>query len=69
MINPDGSLTEPSRQSDWDGVAACHRGLRAVTTWSLQRFSMGEHRLLPERFTNDKKYASVTAQVRPSSIL
>ncbi|KAK2173340.1 hypothetical protein NP493_883g01001 [Ridgeia piscesae] len=39
--------SEPSRQSDWDSVIACHRGKLMVTTWHLQRSTMGSHHLKP----------------------
>ncbi|KAM9801262.1 WD repeat-containing protein 36 [Neosynchiropus ocellatus] len=38
------SSAEP-RQSDWDGIVACHRGRLAATTWSYQRCTMGAHHL------------------------
>ena len=41
--------SEAARQSDWDGIAACHRGELAVTTWSYVKGSMGAHRLLHKR--------------------
>lgn len=36
-----------TRQSDWDGIVACHRGRLATTTWNYQRCTMGTHRLQP----------------------
>ncbi|XP_034534240.1 WD repeat-containing protein 36 [Notolabrus celidotus] len=36
-----------ARQSDWDGIAACHRGRLATTTWNYQRCTMGAHHLQP----------------------
>ncbi|KAI3362543.1 hypothetical protein L3Q82_012817, partial [Scortum barcoo] len=36
-----------ARQSDWDGIVACHRGRLAATTWSYQRCTMGAHHLQP----------------------
>ncbi|XP_061590565.1 WD repeat-containing protein 36 [Cololabis saira] len=36
-----------TRQSDWDGIVACHRGRLATTTWNYQRCTMGAHHLLP----------------------
>lgn len=44
-------VAESSRQSDWDNILACHRGLRMVTSWSYQRATMGEHKFDHERFT------------------
>ncbi|XP_019740918.1 WD repeat-containing protein 36 [Hippocampus comes] len=36
-----------ARQSDWDGIVACHRGRLATTTWNYQRCTMGAHHLRP----------------------
>ncbi|CAN9504623.1 unnamed protein product [Ophioblennius macclurei] len=36
-----------TRQSDWDGIVACHRDRRATTTWNYQRCTMGAHHLQP----------------------
>ena len=56
---------EPSRQSDWDNIVACHRGLTMVTTWSYQRSTMGEHKLQHVRFTQEAATLKHTvAQVR-----
>ncbi|XP_040914708.1 WD repeat-containing protein 36 [Toxotes jaculatrix] len=38
-----------ARQSDWDGIVACHRGRLAATTWNYQRCTMGAHHLQPPR--------------------
>ena len=46
------NYTEPSRQSDWDSIAACHCGLSVVTTWNSYKSSMGAHKLRHERFSN-----------------
>ena len=40
-------FVEPSRQSDWDSVLACHRGELQATTWHVQRSTMGAHHLKP----------------------
>jgi U3 small nucleolar RNA-associated protein 21 len=56
--NPDAPLvmppivqlaSEPAREKEWDSVAAMHRGLAEVTTWSSYKGCMGEHRLLHKR--------------------
>lgn len=58
------SITESARQSDWDNILACHRGLRLVTSWSYQRSTMGEHKYEHERFLEDAAtYNHTTAQV------
>ncbi|XP_061886890.1 WD repeat-containing protein 36 [Entelurus aequoreus] len=36
-----------ARQSDWDGIVACHRGCLATTTWNYRRCTMGAHHLQP----------------------
>ncbi|XP_077398724.1 WD repeat-containing protein 36-like [Vanacampus margaritifer] len=36
-----------ARQSDWDGIVACHRGRLAATTWNFQRCTRGAHHLSP----------------------
>ncbi|XP_028660660.2 WD repeat-containing protein 36 isoform X1 [Erpetoichthys calabaricus] len=45
---------EASRESDWDGIIACHRGYLVSTTWNYQKSSMGAHKLEPERFHKDR---------------
>ncbi|CAG2122957.1 unnamed protein product, partial [Medioppia subpectinata] len=42
---------ETNREKEWDGIAACHRGLNLVTTWSFDTCKMGRHKLLHKRFT------------------
>ncbi|XP_043225558.1 WD repeat-containing protein 36-like [Amphibalanus amphitrite] len=37
------------REKEWDNIAAVHRGVAQVTTWSFDKQRMGEHRLLPDR--------------------
>ena len=59
--------SEPARQSDWDGIVACHRGDVAATTWNFNRSTMGSHRLQHRRFTDDHKLrrrATATARYR-----
>ncbi|XP_068608945.1 WD repeat-containing protein 36 [Brachionichthys hirsutus] len=36
-----------ARQSEWDGIVACHRGRLATTTWNYNRCTMGAHKLKP----------------------
>ena len=61
-------ITETSRQSDWDSVVACHRGLCQTTTWNYQKGCMGKHRLLHERFKDYEKHKNTTCQVRNESV-
>ncbi|CAC5374475.1 UTP21 [Mytilus coruscus] len=53
--------SDTSRQSDWDNIAACHRGKCLVTTWSFQRSTMGAHKLKHPRFDEDPKLKLATA--------
>ncbi|KAJ8287031.1 hypothetical protein GJAV_G00046230 [Gymnothorax javanicus] len=46
--------SETARQSDWDGIVACHRGYVTATTWNYQKTSMGAHKLEPERFGKNR---------------
>ncbi|XP_065140599.1 WD repeat-containing protein 36 [Paramisgurnus dabryanus] len=46
--------SETARQSDWDGIIACHRGFLMCTTWNYQKGSIGAHRLEPERFEKNR---------------
>ncbi|KAK7486461.1 hypothetical protein BaRGS_00022262 [Batillaria attramentaria] len=52
---------ESNRESDWDNVVACHRGLRMVTTWSTQRCTMGKHKLDSQRFHHGNEHRNTTA--------
>uniref|UniRef100_A0A8C2ZFV5 WD repeat domain 36 n=1 Tax=Cyclopterus lumpus TaxID=8103 RepID=A0A8C2ZFV5_CYCLU len=49
-----------ARQSDWDGIVACHRGCLAATTWNYQRCTMGVHHLTPPA-AHKTDIATVTA--------
>nr|AAT68148.1 TA-WDRP-like [Danio rerio] len=46
--------SETARQSDWDGIIACHRGFLMTTSWNYQKGSMGAHKLEPERFNRNR---------------
>ncbi|XP_053150733.1 WD repeat-containing protein 36 isoform X2 [Hemicordylus capensis] len=46
--------TEIARQSDWDGIIACHQGYVTCTTWNYQKTSMGTHKLKPKDFSKNK---------------
>ncbi|XP_072549023.1 WD repeat-containing protein 36 [Salminus brasiliensis] len=46
--------SESARQSDWDGIVACHQGFLVTTTWNYQKGSMGAHKLEPERFNKNR---------------
>lgn len=42
--------SETTREKEWDSIAACHRSLPSVTTWSYDRGCMGKHKLRHPRF-------------------
>ncbi|XP_051958098.1 WD repeat-containing protein 36 [Xyrauchen texanus] len=46
--------SETARQSDWDGIIACHRGFLLATSWNYQKGSIGTHKLEPERFNRNR---------------
>ncbi|CAL1530137.1 unnamed protein product [Lymnaea stagnalis] len=54
-------VAEPSRESDWDNVLACHRGLDLVSTWNYQRSTMGKHMITHKRFKTDVSEHSIHA--------
>ncbi|XP_030844330.1 WD repeat-containing protein 36 [Strongylocentrotus purpuratus] len=56
---------ETSRESDWDGIAACHQGTSMVTTWNYQKSNMGKHKIKHDRF---KGVPGVQATVRAVDI-
>ena len=57
-------FAEPIRDKEWDSIAAVHRGRAAVTTWSFHRSTMGQHRLVHERFRTDLQLQKASATVR-----
>ncbi|XP_069127390.1 WD repeat-containing protein 36-like [Argopecten irradians] len=60
-------VSESSRQSDWDNIVACHRGLCTATTWSYQRSTMGQHRFRHDRFNSPALQDAVAQAVDISS--
>uniref|UniRef100_A0A7N8XCH6 WD repeat domain 36 n=1 Tax=Mastacembelus armatus TaxID=205130 RepID=A0A7N8XCH6_9TELE len=50
-----------ARQSDWDGIVACHRGRPAATTWNYQRCTMGIHHLQPPSPCRDAIAVDITS--------
>ncbi|KAF4517408.1 hypothetical protein B566_EDAN005017 [Ephemera danica] len=50
LMPPVVSLAyETARSKEWDDMAALHRGLAEVTTWSSDKGCMGSHKLLHSR--------------------
>ena len=62
------AFTEPSRQSDWDSIIACHRGLSMTTTWNYHKSTMGSHKIEPNWATQDE-YRHATATVSINNII
>ncbi|XP_075692850.1 WD repeat-containing protein 36 [Rhinoderma darwinii] len=46
--------SETARQSDWDGIIACHQRKLFCTTWNFVRSTMGAHKLKPPNLINTK---------------
>ncbi|XP_055956682.1 WD repeat-containing protein 36 [Patella vulgata] len=62
MMPPITQFTsECSRESDWDNIVSCHRGLSLTTTWNYNKSSMGKYKFNHERFETDPKYKNTTA--------
>nr|XP_028604268.1 WD repeat-containing protein 36 [Podarcis muralis] len=59
--------TEVARQSDWDGIIACHQGFLSCTTWNYQKGSMGIHKLTPQDFSKNRPLGVYATAVDISS--
>lgn len=46
--------SEIARQSDWDGIIACHQRKLSCTTWNFVRSTMGAYKLKPPNFINSE---------------
>lgn len=47
-------VLEEARESDWDGIIACHQGKLSCSTWNYQRSTIGAYFLKPKELkTND----------------
>ncbi|XP_073933073.1 WD repeat-containing protein 36 isoform X2 [Castor canadensis] len=44
---------EAARESDWDGIIACHQGKLSCSTWNYQRSTIGAYFLKPKGLTKD----------------
>ncbi|XP_017765765.1 PREDICTED: WD repeat-containing protein 36 isoform X2 [Eufriesea mexicana] len=53
-----GFAAEITREKEWDNIVATHAGLCTVTTWSFNKSKMGEYKLLPEKFKNNRNIAA-----------
>lgn len=50
-----------ARAREWDNIATMHVGKPLVTTWSYDKRRMGDHKLLPERWSNGREKFTVSA--------
>ncbi|KAG5670537.1 hypothetical protein PVAND_000794 [Polypedilum vanderplanki] len=56
IMPPISSFTsETTREKHWDSIVAIHRDLVEATTWSFDKRKMGELKLMPERFKENKR--------------
>ncbi|MEE6459806.1 hypothetical protein FKM82_000744 [Ascaphus truei] len=46
--------SEVARQSDWDGIIACHQGYASCTTWNYVKSTMGAHKLKQQNLKERK---------------
>ncbi|KAG8505660.1 WD repeat-containing protein 36, partial [Galemys pyrenaicus] len=46
-------VAEEARESDWDGIIACHQGKLSCSTWNYQRSTIGAYFLKPKELKND----------------
>ncbi|XP_036165773.1 WD repeat-containing protein 36 isoform X2 [Myotis myotis] len=44
---------EEARESDWDGIIACHQGKLSCSTWNYQRSTIGSYFLKPKELKKD----------------
>uniref|UniRef100_A0A8D0KL04 WD repeat domain 36 n=2 Tax=Sus scrofa TaxID=9823 RepID=A0A8D0KL04_PIG len=44
---------EEARESDWDGIIACHQGKLSCSTWNYQRSTIGAYFLKPKELKKD----------------
>lgn len=53
-------VLEEARESDWDGIVACHQGKLSCSTWNYQRSTIGAYFLRPEGLKTDSTTATVS---------
>ena len=53
-------VLEEARESDWDGIIACHQGKLSCSTWNYQRSTIGAYFLRPEGLKTDNATATVS---------
>lgn len=56
-------VLEEARESDWDGIIACHQGKLSCSTWNYQRSTIGAYFLKPKELKKDDITATVSELV------
>lgn len=56
-------ISEEARESDWDGIIACHQGKLSCSTWNYQRSTIGAYFLKPKELKKDDITATVSELV------
>ncbi|GFQ91859.1 WD repeat-containing protein 36 [Trichonephila clavata] len=57
--------SESTREKDWDNIAAVHLHTKVVSTWSFNRSTMGENKLLHQRFQKVKDIFALCLSISP----
>lgn len=52
--------TETTREKEWDNIAAIHKDYKMVTTWSYDRCTMGELKIVPENLQEKNRKDFIT---------
>ncbi|XP_056393450.1 WD repeat-containing protein 36 [Hyla sarda] len=55
--------SETARQSDWDGIIACHRSKLSCTTWNFVRSTMGAYKLKPPHLNKTKGVHATAVEI------
>lgn len=61
LIYDFNCILEEARESDWDGIIACHQGKLSCSTWNYQRSTIGSYFLKPKELKKDDITATVSA--------
>ncbi|XP_043835608.1 WD repeat-containing protein 36 isoform X1 [Dromiciops gliroides] len=56
-------VAENARESDWDGIIACHQGRFSCSTWNYQKCTMGAYFLKPENWKKDKLHNTTATAI------
>lgn len=63
MVYDFNYVLEEARESDWDGIIACHQGKLSCSTWNYQRSTIGSYFLKPKELKKDDITATVSELV------